>query len=82
MQAVGSREAGSESLVAIIIGDMFSKAIQGLTLVSNASHQGEIMALIRDILVRPGPSNHSAGAVTAMLYSTPNVYPLLSRSTE
>ena len=49
---MGSGTAGSESLVSTITGDMFSKAIQGLTMVSNASHQGELMALIRDILVR------------------------------
>ena len=52
MCAVGNREAGSEVLVEHCTGDMFSKLIQGLTLTSNAGHQGEIMAVIRDILVR------------------------------
>lgn len=50
--AAASGMAGSEVLVGVVTNEMFGKAIQGLTMVSNAGHQGELMTLIRDVLVR------------------------------
>jgi hypothetical protein len=49
--AIANGMGGSEVLVETCGGFMFSAAIQGLTLVSNAGHPGEVVALVREILV-------------------------------
>jgi hypothetical protein len=50
--AVAAQTPGAEGLVALVGGEMFRTAIQALTLTSNATHQGELIALVRDILMR------------------------------
>jgi len=50
--AVAAQTPGAEGLVALVGGEMFCTAIQALTLTSNATHQGELIALVRDILMR------------------------------
>ena len=49
--AVAATVPGSDMLVEVAGGEMFRTAIQGLTLVSNAGHPGEVVALVREILV-------------------------------
>ncbi|KAK3278182.1 hypothetical protein CYMTET_13864, partial [Cymbomonas tetramitiformis] len=54
VMAVANGLPGSEALVEVVGGAMLGEALRGLTLTSNHSHQGEMVALIRDIVLKVG----------------------------